>query len=275
MTLEPEHRVELYGCGRVLAATPNSDLNRNLCAYWNDQLEEPDLYRWSHRHLTGESIGVPVWTDIDLQPWMAPDGDARPPLRSLKVRIPLSVDPNTILLHEAGGEIGVGPPPDTVDRAWVLALDPRRAEKRRHLPIAPHRVLIEPTTTFRDLYARMLACVAEEFPGLDTDEILSAMVSNEEDYANLLGHGIAMPHARVDGVPRSLLVVARPTVPATCAQPGREIQLAFMLLSPTDQPDVHLGYISEIARLIGTEAGRKELLEAPDAQALHNIIAKA
>ena len=46
MLLSPEEHPSLFGCGNLLALTPNPDLNRMLCQRWSELLEGEQILRW-------------------------------------------------------------------------------------------------------------------------------------------------------------------------------------------------------------------------------------
>lgn len=278
MTLDPELHVQLYGCGRILALTPNEELNRLLCRRWGEEIKGADLYRWERKkknedaHNSAEGQGL--WSGLQLERWMAA-GDEPIPLKSGKRKLGNVKADHLLMLADSSKKILTRRPEDHVDEPLpALVFEAFRAGKAAGLPISRERVVTGEFASLRALYEAMLITMATQLAHLDREALLDGMVAREEDYASLLGNGIAMPHARISGVSNSLLAVGRPDTPVKGEMADDEITLVFMLLSPEDQPSLHLSHISAVARMIGTEQGRKALTQAPDAASLYDIISQ-
>lgn len=96
--------------------------------------------------------------------------------------------------------------------------------------------------------------VAERLPDLDPRDLAARLQAREEQQSTGVGDGLALPHAVLDGVPQTLLVVAR-------VQPGldfaaldsRAVDLVFLLLSPPERTGLHLRVLARLARIIASE----------------------
>ena len=122
------------------------------------------------------------------------------------------------------------------------------------------------------LYRELLEHLKRELPAIDVDHLLAEMWKREEDYTSLLGNGIALPHTWSDDVEQATVVVARPQARVICPLTSRPIEIVFMLLSPVGNPNEHLEHLSFIARLIGSQAQRKRIMQARDPAELFELI---
>lgn len=87
--------------------------------------------------------------------------------------------------------------------------------------------------------------------GLEASAIYHALVERERLGTTGLGHGIAIPHARLANIKRLCVVFARLTKPvnfeAIDAQP---VDLMFLLLSPETAGADHLKALARLSRLL-------------------------
>lgn len=108
-------------------------------------------------------------------------------------------------------------------------------------------------------------------------EVKNRLTHTENVHTTVIGNGVAMPHATVEGLEKTLLMVAvsgdpvafGPTEVETCS-------VFFLLLSPLDRGGEHIKILARIARLAsdpsaverlrsaGSEAVLVEALEAMD-----------
>ena len=278
MLLNPEEHPPLYGCGNLLALTPNLDLNRMLCQRWSELLEGKHLLRWEksgyettdNQHLLA---GTRIWEEIPLNRWM--DANSEPaPLHIHPRELEPQPAPKEILMTARDGSVLPGTPAEThgTDAEW-LVYDWRQGQQRLHLPLNREDILFSTCGELKGLYREMLEHLKGRLPDIDTEQILASMWNREEEYTSLLGNGIALPHAWSPDVDRTSVVVARPQVTVICPLTSRPIEIVFMLLSPEGKANEHLDHLSFIARLIGSQAQRERILHARDPDELYELIA--
>ena len=89
-----------------------------------------------------------------------------------------------------------------------------------------------------------------------------------------LGHGVAIPHGRIKGLKEALLACIRLAQPVPFDAPdGQPVTLVFVLLVPEQATERHLQILSELAQLLSDRPLREALARAPDAAALHGLVA--
>jgi len=87
--------------------------------------------------------------------------------------------------------------------------------------------------------------------GLDQKLIVTALNEREKLGSTGFGAGIAIPHGKIDGLPRVTGYFARLATPIEFqAVDGLPVDLVFMLLSPTDAGADHLKALASVSRLL-------------------------
>lgn len=102
---------------------------------------------------------------------------------------------------------------------------------------------------------------------LPAEQVLRAVDARDRLVSTYLGHGIALPHARVSGLARPFLMVLRTRSGLTFEGTADRGHLLFVLLTPAGQPRVHQRLLSIIATLLHESEYVKDRLmtaETPD-----------
>lgn len=118
--------------------------------------------------------------------------------------------------------------------------------------------------------------IAEDQPGMDADSLFRALIGREKLGSTGLGHGIAIPHARVgqcQGTVGALLVLNQPV--DFDAIDGEPVDIVFALLVPEDATGDHLQTLAKLAELFQQPAFRDSLRRADSDQALYTAFARA
>ncbi len=110
----------------------------------------------------------------------------------------------------------------------------------------------------------------------DRDFLINAVMEREREIGTGVGSGVAIPHARIDGLPEVLAVFGR-------SQDGVEFQspddapakYICLLLVPEDQAAKHLLTLANLAKAFGQSQRRDALLSAVTAEELAQILTAA
>ena len=125
----------------------------------------------------------------------------------------------------------------------------------------------------------ILEALAAQFAAayrLNGAEVLERLNERESLGSTGFGRGVAIPHARVEGLKRpvaALLKLAEPTDFA--AADGMPVDLVFGLVSPEHCGATHLHALAAISRLVRDERIHEALSEAPDIEALYGLVSNA
>jgi len=118
-----------------------------------------------------------------------------------------------------------------------------------------------------------LAAVAAEKTGLDAREIFNTLLQRERLGSTGLGHGIAIPHVKLNSLRGIVCLFARLEEPIEYeSHDGERVDLVFMLLAPEDASGDHLKALARISRLVREPSILDELRRAPDVAALHSAL---
>lgn len=108
--------------------------------------------------------------------------------------------------------------------------------------------------------------------GLDKGSILQGIMKREELESTGFGNGLAIPHARIDGVPAmTLLVGVSKEGIEFDALDGKPAKLIFLILAPKSETKL---YINILAKLMKVTEKTKNLKELIDCDAPQSFIAK-
>jgi len=266
-----EDRAEMRGVGKLIAFTDNEDLNELLCKKWESVFGAGNVFRWASTPVVSSdetATGTVLWS------WMP-----KPSMISSELMLEAGIvelegmrltNPGNLaaLITANSKEILLDPGPDSALKSdkvsprtlylqreadyllnalhpeWILRLDPASKE-----------------TLFKDLANRLSGIE----PNVSPEAAFNQIMDREEAAPTTLGHGVAIPHAHVDGLQKSYCFMVRFTRPLTFYPEEAEgVQLIFLLLSPPDEPEIHLAILGEIARLCSDQSIREQIIAVED-----------
>jgi PTS system nitrogen regulatory IIA component len=98
---------------------------------------------------------------------------------------------------------------------------------------------------------QQLATAMGRRTGYDSKLILGSLNEREKLGSTGFGAGVAIPHGKLDGLPRVLGYFARLTAPIDFqAVDGLPVDLVFLLLSPSDAGADHLKALAGVSRML-------------------------
>ena len=105
-----------------------------------------------------------------------------------------------------------------------------------------------------------LATIASEILDSDPKMIADRLAAREKLGSTGFGGGVAIPHAKLEGLAQVTGVFARLTQPVDFqAVDDLPVDLVFMLLSPTDAGAVHLKALARVSRRLRDKAFLEKL----------------
>jgi PTS system nitrogen regulatory IIA component len=120
---------------------------------------------------------------------------------------------------------------------------------------------------------QQLANLAGQRLGLDPSTILTSLNEREQLGSTGFGQGVAIPHARIDGLGRIYGLFARLGESVEYkAIDGRPVDLVFLLLSPADAGAEHLKALASISRVTRDAATLERLRGARSRDALAALL---
>ncbi len=114
------------------------------------------------------------------------------------------------------------------------------------------------------------ASLFETNNGLSRKTILNGLAEREKLGSTALGHAVAIPHARIKGLPVSAGALIKLRYPIEFAAPDKlAVQLFFILLVPSGASELHLQILSELAQRFSDRQVRRSLLATDDGLELY------
>jgi nitrogen PTS system EIIA component len=111
--------------------------------------------------------------------------------------------------------------------------------------------------------------------GADSADILNSLANREKLGSTGLGHGVAIPHGRLNGVETSVGAFMRlKNALDYDAHDGQPVDLVFGLLVPSNATEAHLKHLAAIAEMFSDEAFCKKMRGAADDAALYALLAE-
>ena len=108
---------------------------------------------------------------------------------------------------------------------------------------------------------------------LDRATVLARILERESLGSTGFGRGVAIPHARIEGVNRPVAAFLRLEAPVDFnAADGVPIDLVFGLLSPGTAGAAHLHALAAISRMMRDTRMHHALVEAPGVEALYSLL---
>ena len=97
---------------------------------------------------------------------------------------------------------------------------------------------------------QQLAQIAAARLDVDPGEILSSVTERERLGSTGFGHGVAIPHGKIEGLNRIYCLFARLAEPVDYKTIDRQrVDLVFLLLSPPDAGAEHLKALASVSRV--------------------------
>jgi mannitol/fructose-specific phosphotransferase system IIA component (Ntr-type) len=114
-----------------------------------------------------------------------------------------------------------------------------------------------------DVIEALAMRVAARHPAVDAGRLVEALREREEQMTTAFGGGVAIPHARLDGLECTVAAFARSSSGIQWESPdGQPTRLIFLLAGPSDRPGAHLKALAGASRLLSDARCRARLLEA-------------
>ena len=130
-------------------------------------------------------------------------------------------------------------------------------EDRKHfyelLPL--NNIVCSSTISGRDmLLDEMLKLLKRHHPALDLDEAVAEVTAREALFPTVVAPGLAVPHARMHKLSEPLLALVCTPKGVDFRSELGDVKVTILLLTPVEEPNLHLQMLSEIARTFGDPA---------------------
>ncbi len=118
-----------------------------------------------------------------------------------------------------------------------------------------------------------LAAKAAESSGQDADYVAEVILAREALGSTGFGAGTAIPHGRLETLPRIVAVLAKLAMPVDyAALDGLPVDLVVMMLAPTGAGAEHLKALARVSRALRDRDFCDKLRGSASADALHALV---
>jgi mannitol/fructose-specific phosphotransferase system IIA component (Ntr-type) len=123
---------------------------------------------------------------------------------------------------------------------------------------------------------RELVAVMVAGNGVQSGEVLGAILERERQFPTGIGYGVAVPHGKTPAL-ASLVIVAGTTPAAVPYETidGQPVRLFFLLAGPESAAGAHVKALSRISRLVRREQVRGRLLAAQSPDEFYRAVCEA
>lgn len=274
-----EDRSEMRGIGKLLAFTDNEDLNELLCKKWEPVFGKGHVFRWGSSLTANEdesSTGMVLWNWMPKPSMISSEillGEAA----IIQLQGERMSNPGNLaaLLTANARELLLDPGPESKlkfgkTEPQTLYLQ-READYLLNALDASRMLLIE-SQDQKAIYMALAASLAEAYPSLEREQIYQHVMARESIVPTTLGHGVALPHCRIEGIAHTACAVGLIPEGLVLGTEKETVKLVFMLVSPEEEPEMHLAVLGEIARLCADAEVRRMLFGARKAADILPIV---
>ncbi|WP_299672333.1 PTS sugar transporter subunit IIA [uncultured Roseobacter sp.] len=139
--------------------------------------------------------------------------------------------------------------------------------------LKPEAVKVLTSASSKKRLMQDLGDLAEQAYGLNAGDVLDALLAREALGPTGVGHGIALPHARLDGIDAvvgAFVLLDKPIdFNAVDRQP---VDIAFALFAPEDAGVEHLKALALVSRTLRDPGICSKLRANPNPATLHTIL---
>ena len=121
----------------------------------------------------------------------------------------------------------------------------------------------------------LVAEIAARSVEAPTSEIVAKLLARERLGSTGVGHGVAVPHARLKGLTRMHGVFVRLETPIEFGSVDEQpVDLIFALLAPADHPAEHLRALARVSRGLRQADLRQQLRQARSVDAIRALLVR-
>ena len=121
----------------------------------------------------------------------------------------------------------------------------------------------------------MVENAKDRLPDLDVPEIVTQLLSREKSFSTRLSHNVSIPHAYSADTSEPICVIAIAPYGLQWESEEAIVRLLFLVISPKDDPEIHLNILAEIARISSEDSIVQELLRSETSQSFMEKLQKA
>lgn len=127
-----------------------------------------------------------------------------------------------------------------------------------------------------EVLAELIEPIRSQFPGVDLNKAHQVLLEREQLGTTGIGDGVAIPHGKLVGLDRIILVVGRSRGGVRFeALDSKPCTIFFLVLAPEQAAGMHLRILAHISRLLKDEGFRRSFLSVQGRDELYNLLKNA
>ncbi len=135
--------------------------------------------------------------------------------------------------------------------------------------ILPHLV----STTKEEVLKELLEPVGREFPDINIKTAYKILIEREKLGSTGIGDGVAIPHGKMEGIKKIILVVGRSFEGIDFdALDKKPSHIFFLVLAPENVAGLHLRLLAHISRLLKDSEFRSAFMNAGDVEEMWELL---
>lgn len=111
---------------------------------------------------------------------------------------------------------------------------------------------------------------------LSAEEVTKAVMDREKVMSTGMGHGVAIPHAKIKGLSKFAIAISRATNPIDYGSlDATPVRIFALLLSPENQTKEHVKMIADITKRLKFSHVRQAILDARTSEEIASAFLQA
>jgi PTS system nitrogen regulatory IIA component len=140
--------------------------------------------------------------------------------------------------------------------------------------LSPEDILLDVDASSKKRVFEEVGRLFERRHGLAQGQVVDSLSAREKLGSTGLGHGVAIPHARVKGLPKAMAAIVRTRLPIPFDAPdGKPVSDMVVLLVPEQATEEHLQILAWIAQAFADRQFRQRLRMCVDAAGVSRLFA--
>ena len=140
----------------------------------------------------------------------------------------------------------------------------------------PDRVDLDCPVTSKKRLMEHVASMLSRRAEIDEQSVFRVLIERERLGSTGVGHGVALPHGRMEDIDDAILALATLNEPLDYQAPDKQdVQIVVGLLVPQNASDTHLQILAHLAHLLSQPELRRGLLRANDKDEIFSALREA
>jgi mannitol/fructose-specific phosphotransferase system IIA component (Ntr-type) len=105
------------------------------------------------------------------------------------------------------------------------------------------------------------------------EKITKAIIQREDDASTGIGKGVAVPHVKFPGIKKAIATVGNTDIGIDFSSLDKQpVYSVIVLISPEDNPDMHLQSMEQVFKLLQNDKCRKFLRQAKTSEQIKEVL---